>query len=134
MQRRSQLPREVRFDGPPSRMPAAVRNVAAERDRADTALERVEAAKQDLALEHAELTLKHAELLLTTDPSATLDALATYHGAASYSESVIGLVEHYHLGEIAGSATAGANGKKRLLAAEERDGDAVAAFSLLART
>ena len=29
---------------------------------------------------------------------------------ASYGESVMGLVEHYHLGEIVGSATAGANG------------------------
>ncbi len=58
-----------------------VRNIAAERDRADTALDRVEAAKQDLIREHAELTLKHAELLLTADPSAALDALATYRGA-----------------------------------------------------
>jgi hypothetical protein len=30
--------------------------------------------------------------------------------AISYSESVLGLVEHYHLGEIVGSATAGTNG------------------------
>lgn len=29
---------------------------------------------------------------------------------ASYGESMMGLVEHYHLGEIVGSATAGANG------------------------
>ena len=33
-------------------------------------------------------------------------------GAASYSESVMSLVEHYHLGEIVGAATAGANGNK----------------------
>jgi WD40 repeat protein len=51
-----------------------VQNIAAERDRADTALRRV-------TLQHGELTLKHAQLLLTTDPSAALDALATYHGA-----------------------------------------------------
>jgi len=39
-------------------------------------------------------------------------AFLTGPGAASYSESVMGLVEHYHLGEIVGSATAGANGNK----------------------
>jgi serine/threonine protein kinase len=58
-----------------------VQNIASERDRADAALERVEATKNDLTREHAELTLKHSELLLTADPSAALDALATYHGA-----------------------------------------------------
>ncbi|MBC7978819.1 MAG: hypothetical protein H7138_27865 [Myxococcales bacterium] len=30
--------------------------------------------------------------------------------ARSYAESVMGLVEHYHLGEIVGAATAGTNG------------------------
>jgi len=39
-------------------------------------------------------------------------AFLTAPGAASYSESVMGLVEHYHLGEIVGAATAGANGNK----------------------
>jgi len=37
-------------------------------------------------------------------------AFLTGPGAASYAESVMGLVEHYHLGEIVGSPTAGANG------------------------
>jgi len=58
-----------------------VQNIAAERDRADTALQRAEATAHALTLEHDELTLKHAQLLLTTDPSAALDALATYHGS-----------------------------------------------------
>jgi serine/threonine protein kinase/WD40 repeat protein len=44
-----------------------VRNIAIERDRADRSLD--------------ELTLKHAQLLLTTDPSAAVDALASYRGA-----------------------------------------------------
>jgi WD40 repeat protein len=57
-----------------------VRNIAVERDRADTALARVEATSGDLAREHAALTLKHAQLLLATDPSAALDTLATYQG------------------------------------------------------
>lgn len=39
-------------------------------------------------------------------------AFLTGPGAASYAESVMGLVEHYHLGEIVGAATAGANGNK----------------------
>ena len=30
--------------------------------------------------------------------------------AVSYSESIMGLVEHYHLGEIVGASTAGTNG------------------------
>jgi C-terminal processing protease CtpA/Prc len=37
-------------------------------------------------------------------------AFLTGPGAASYAESVMGLVEHYHLGEIVGSPTAGTNG------------------------
>lgn len=37
-------------------------------------------------------------------------AFLTGPRAASYAESVMGLVEHYHLGEIVGSATAGTNG------------------------
>jgi eukaryotic-like serine/threonine-protein kinase len=43
-----------------------VRNIAIERDRADSSLD--------------ELTLKHAQLLLTTDPSAAVDALMGYRG------------------------------------------------------
>ena len=39
-------------------------------------------------------------------------AFLTGPGAASYSESVMGLVEHYHLGEIVGAVTAGASGNK----------------------
>src|SRR5262249_14790964 len=37
-------------------------------------------------------------------------AFLTGPRAVSYAESVMGLVEHYHLGEIVGSATAGTNG------------------------
>jgi hypothetical protein len=55
-----------------------IRNIAVARDRADAALAQVEAARARLSHEHAELTLKHAELLLATDPTATIDALATY--------------------------------------------------------
>ncbi|HZJ67011.1 MAG TPA: protein kinase [Kofleriaceae bacterium] len=43
-----------------------VRNIAIERDRADSSLD--------------ELTLKHAQLLLTTDPSAAVDVLLGYRG------------------------------------------------------
>jgi WD40 repeat protein len=50
-----------------------VRNIAVERDRADTAFERVEATKNDLVLEHA-------ELLLHSDPTAALAALSGYRG------------------------------------------------------
>jgi hypothetical protein len=39
-------------------------------------------------------------------------AFLTGPGAASYAESVMGLVEHYRLGEIVGAATAGTNGNK----------------------
>jgi C-terminal processing protease CtpA/Prc len=37
-------------------------------------------------------------------------AFVTGPGAISYAESVMGFVEHYHLGEIVGSTTAGTNG------------------------
>jgi C-terminal processing protease CtpA/Prc len=37
-------------------------------------------------------------------------AFVTGAGAISYAETVMSLVEHYHLGEIVGSATAGTNG------------------------
>jgi eukaryotic-like serine/threonine-protein kinase len=52
---------------------AYVRNIAAERDRADASQK---AARATLD----QLTLKHAELLLASDPSAALDALADYQG------------------------------------------------------
>jgi C-terminal processing protease CtpA/Prc len=39
-------------------------------------------------------------------------AFLTGPGAVSYAESVMGLVEHYHLGAIVGAATAGTNGNK----------------------
>jgi WD40 repeat protein len=57
-----------------------VRNIAAERDRADAsdAVSRRARASAESSLD--ELTLKHAELLLTKDPSAAVDALASYHG------------------------------------------------------
>jgi serine/threonine protein kinase/WD40 repeat protein len=57
-----------------------VSNIAAERDRVDVALARVETANNDLAAKHAELTLKHAEHLLAIDPSATIDSLNVYNG------------------------------------------------------
>jgi WD40 repeat protein len=50
-----------------------VRNIATERDRADTALARMEVANDDL-------TIEHAELLLHTDPTAAFELLETYHG------------------------------------------------------
>jgi WD40 repeat protein len=58
-----------------------VRDVSRERGRADRALERVAEAQRNLEAEHAALTLKHAQLLLTSDPSAAVDVLATYRGA-----------------------------------------------------
>jgi WD40 repeat protein len=50
-----------------------VRNIAAERDRADASQRAATALLDDL-------TLKHAELLLTSDPSAALDSIASYRG------------------------------------------------------
>ena len=50
-----------------------IRNVAAERDRAD-------GSELNARRAFDELTLKHAQLLLATDPSAAVDTLATYHG------------------------------------------------------
>jgi WD40 repeat protein len=50
-----------------------VRNIAAERDRADAS---DSAAHASLS----ELTLRHAELLLASDPSAAIDVLASYRG------------------------------------------------------
>jgi hypothetical protein len=37
-------------------------------------------------------------------------AFMTNSGAISYAESIMGIVEHYRLGEIVGSPTAGTNG------------------------
>jgi len=54
-----------------------VRNISAARDRADRAQGAAEAALD-------ELTLRHAQTLLTSDPSAALDVLATYHGRDRY--------------------------------------------------
>jgi WD40 repeat protein len=50
-----------------------IHNISVERDRADVALARTEAAKNDL-------TLEHAELLLRSDPTAAIAPLAEYHG------------------------------------------------------
>ncbi len=64
-----------------------VRNIATERDRADASQASAERARASAERARASaeatldaLTLKHAELLLATDPSAAVDALATYHG------------------------------------------------------
>jgi eukaryotic-like serine/threonine-protein kinase len=51
-----------------------IRSIATERDRTNGALQRVEAAKDDLVLERA-------TLLLNSDPTAALAALDGYHGA-----------------------------------------------------
>jgi eukaryotic-like serine/threonine-protein kinase len=72
-----------------------VRNIAAERDRADASGElarraRVSAEASEEVAKRArvsaeaaldQLTLHDAQLLLATDPSAAIDALASYHGA-----------------------------------------------------
>jgi len=58
-----------------------VRNIAAERRRATDSEAIAERAQSSAEASLDELTLKHAQLLLTTDPSATIDSLATYHGA-----------------------------------------------------
>jgi len=64
-----------------------VGNIAVERDRADSALKRAEAANSAISeanrsTERAydDLSLKNGELLLASDPSAASDALGTYHG------------------------------------------------------
>src|SRR4051812_2118497 len=57
-----------------------IRNIAAERDRADLSNEAARRAQAVAESSLDELTLKHAELLLTTDPSAAIDALARYRG------------------------------------------------------
>ncbi|HEY0480039.1 MAG TPA: WD40 repeat domain-containing serine/threonine-protein kinase, partial [Kofleriaceae bacterium] len=58
-----------------------VRNIAAERDRADSSEHVAVRARASAETSLDELTLKHAELLLVTDPSAALDEVARYHGA-----------------------------------------------------
>ena len=64
-----------------------VRNVAAERDRADTsdavsrrALASADASRASAEASLEQVKLKNAELLLTTDPSAAIDVLENYHG------------------------------------------------------
>jgi WD40 repeat protein len=59
----------------------SVRDIAAERDRADTSEKAAQQARASAEASLDELTLKHAQILLATDPSATIDALETYHGA-----------------------------------------------------
>ncbi|HEX4417671.1 MAG TPA: serine/threonine-protein kinase [Kofleriaceae bacterium] len=58
----------------------SVRNIAAERDRADASGELARRAQASAEASLDELTLNHAQLLLATDPSAAVDALAGYHG------------------------------------------------------
>ena len=58
-----------------------IRNIATERDRADLSNEAARRAQAVAETSLDELTLKHAELLLTTDPSAAIDALARYRGS-----------------------------------------------------
>jgi serine/threonine protein kinase/WD40 repeat protein len=58
-----------------------VRDVALERDRADSSEADAKRARASAETSLDELTLKHAQLLLTTDPSAAMDALATYRGS-----------------------------------------------------
>lgn len=48
--------------------------------------------------------------LNTACPPRSGSAFLTGPGAISYAETVMAFVEHYHLGEIVGSATAGGNG------------------------
>ena len=67
-----------------------VRGIAAERDRTDTALRRVEATKNDLVLEHA-------ALLLHSDPTAALAALDGYRGGDATRRSEL-LAEAYGRG------------------------------------
>jgi WD40 repeat protein len=66
-----------------------IRSITAERDRTNGALQRVEAAKNDLVLEHA-------ALLLHSDPTAALAALEGYHGADSVDlTAAYGLLHNY---------------------------------------
>jgi eukaryotic-like serine/threonine-protein kinase len=58
-----------------------VRNIAVERRIAERAQASAERAQASAEAALNELTLKHAQLLLTTDPSAAIDTLATYRGA-----------------------------------------------------
>jgi WD40 repeat protein len=58
-----------------------IHDVASERDRADVSEERARHARVSAEDSLDALTLKHAQLLLTTDPSAAIDALSTYQGS-----------------------------------------------------
>ncbi len=58
-----------------------IRNITVERDRADLSNDAARRAQAAAEASLDELTLKHAELLLTTDPSAAIDALARYRGS-----------------------------------------------------
>ena len=58
-----------------------VRNIAAQRDRADASEAVATRARASAESSLDQLTLNHAELLLTKDPSAAVDVLASYHGA-----------------------------------------------------
>jgi hypothetical protein len=58
-----------------------VRAVAIERDRADSSEQAAKRARASAETSLDELTLKHAQLLLATDPTAALDALASYAGS-----------------------------------------------------
>ncbi|HEY6177778.1 MAG TPA: serine/threonine-protein kinase, partial [Kofleriaceae bacterium] len=73
-----------------------VHNIAIERDRADAALRRAESATRaaveaNTATEAAlaDQTLKRAELLLSSDPSAAQDVLATYRGRDQFSRDLL---------------------------------------------
>jgi WD40 repeat protein len=58
-----------------------VRNITLARDRADASQVDAQGARAAAQSSLDELTLKHAQLLLATDPSATIDMLASYTGA-----------------------------------------------------
>ncbi|HET9620397.1 MAG TPA: serine/threonine-protein kinase [Kofleriaceae bacterium] len=57
-----------------------VRNIAAERDRADAQERRARDAQAAAQTALDELTLNHAQSLVNSDPSAAVDALAMYQG------------------------------------------------------
>jgi eukaryotic-like serine/threonine-protein kinase len=58
-----------------------VRNIAIARDRADTSEAVATRARATVQVALDQLTLNYAEILVTKDPSAAIDMLATYHGA-----------------------------------------------------
>jgi serine/threonine protein kinase/WD40 repeat protein len=57
-----------------------IQNITKERDRANVMEERAIRSQASVETSLEELTLKHAQLLLTTDPSAAVDALVKYRG------------------------------------------------------